>query len=230
MGASAARDSQYKAGDIHVFPIGAVKVYKGTMLFQRIDGYAYPARSGTVTDVFLGEAMETVDNSGGAAGALSVRVRQRGSIVVALSTAVATDVGIPVYASDDQTVTRTSANNVRVGKVAEIIDTGNVRIQMGTADTPRGRLSKSVAGAANVTLTATEAANHILEFTGALTGDIQVIVPLTDAVDWIVFNNTSGAQTLTVIGASGTGIVVGQGKRAILYSNGTNIVRVTADT
>lgn len=92
-----------------------------------------------------------------------------------------------------------------------------------------GRLSLSVAGGANVTLTRAQAANDILEFTGALTANIQVIVPL--AVDeWIVLNNTSGAFTLTVIGATGTGIAIAQGKRAIVYSDGTNLNRVTPDT
>jgi len=91
------------------------------------------------------------------------------------------------------------------------------------------RVTVNVAGNANVTLTRAQANGQILEFTGALTGNIQVIVPLNPD-QWTVFNNTSGAFSLTVIGASGTGIVVATGKRAILYSDGTNVVRVTADT
>ena len=93
---------------------------------------------------------------------------------------------------------------------------------------PYGGLSKSVAGAADVTLSHPEARNDILEFTGVLTGNINVIVPL--AVDqWTVYNGTTGAFTLTVRGASGTGVVIATGKRAILYADGTNVVRVTAD-
>ena len=38
-----------------------------------------------------------------------------------------------------------------------------------------GRLSKSVAGSSNITLTTTEARNQILEFTGTLTGNINVV-------------------------------------------------------
>lgn len=90
------------------------------------------------------------------------------------------------------------------------------------------RVSLSVAGAANVTLNANQYSANILEFTGSLTGNINVIVPLT-AKQWTVFNNTTGAFTLTVIGATGTGIAVAQTKRAILYADGTNIVRATAD-
>lgn len=86
-----------------------------------------------------------------------------------------------------------------------------------------GRLSKSVAGGANVTLTAAEARNEILELTGALTANINVIVP-TVADQWVVYNNTTGAFTLTVKTAAGTGIAVQQGKRAILYGDETNVV------
>lgn len=93
---------------------------------------------------------------------------------------------------------------------------------------PTGRLSLSVAGGANVTLTQPQASNNILEFTGALTANINVFVPLA-AQQWTVFNNTTGAFTLTVIGATGTGIVIAQTKRAIVYADGTNVVRVTAD-
>lgn len=49
-----------------------------------------------------------------------------------------------------------------------------------------GYLSKSVAGSANVTLTTgnadptAEAANKVIEFTGALTGDIHVFIPAVE--------------------------------------------------
>ncbi|MDQ3833619.1 MAG: hypothetical protein M3315_08285 [Actinomycetota bacterium] len=92
-----------------------------------------------------------------------------------------------------------------------------------------GRLSRSVAGNTDVTLNQSEYENRIQEYTGALTGNINVIVPLTDGAEWLIYNNTSGAFTLTVKGATGTGIAVGQGKRALLYCDGTNVVRATAD-
>lgn len=86
-----------------------------------------------------------------------------------------------------------------------------------------GRLSKSVAGGSNVTLTAAEACNEILELTGALTANINVIVP-TVVWQWTVLNNTTGSFTLTVKTAAGTGVTVKQGRRAILYGDGTNVL------
>ena len=98
-------------------------------------------------------------------------------------------------------------------------------------DAIAGRLLKSVAGAADVTLTdndgaADEHRNMIHEFTGALTGNINVIVPDTSKL-YFVYNNTSGSYTLTVKTSTGTGVAVPQGGREALYSDGTNIVRAT---
>lgn len=92
-----------------------------------------------------------------------------------------------------------------------------------------GHLVKSVAGSANVTLSSTEYESTILEFTGALTGNINVVVPITDGALFEVFNNTTGNYTLTVIGVSGTGVTVTQGKKALLYCDGTNIVAAETD-
>lgn len=80
---------------------------------------------------------------------------------------------------------------------------------------------------ADVTLNAAEARARYLTTTGVLTGNRNVIVPN----DWegFVFCNNTGAFTTTFKTAGGTGIVVAQTKRAILFADGTNVVRVTAD-
>jgi hypothetical protein len=46
---------------------------------------------------------------------------------------------------------------------------------------------------------------------------------------WTIFANTAGGVGVNVIGATGTGVTVADGHRAIVYSDGTNVVRVTAD-
>jgi hypothetical protein len=86
-----------------------------------------------------------------------------------------------------------------------------------------GMLSKSVAGSADVILTASEANNSVLELTGVLTGDISVIVPSDAQRNWIVRNNTSGDYALTVKTAAGTGVIVKQGLSADVYTDGTNV-------
>jgi hypothetical protein len=88
------------------------------------------------------------------------------------------------------------------------------------------KVSVAVTGA-DVTLTQAQSAARYLTTTGVLTGNRNVIVPN----DWegIVFCNNTGAFTTTFKTSGGAGIVVAQTKRAHLLSDGTNVVRVTAD-
>jgi hypothetical protein len=86
------------------------------------------------------------------------------------------------------------------------------------------RLVKSVGGSSDVTLTSAEAANQLHEYTGTLTGNINVIVPAAAGI-FYVFNNTSGAYTLTVKTPSGTGVAVTQGSRTILNCDATNVIQ-----
>ena len=83
------------------------------------------------------------------------------------------------------------------------------------------------AGSANVTLNAGQYNNVTIDFTGILTGNISVILPLNAHQQWDLFNATSGAFTLTVIGATGTGVVMPQSQRAIVTTDGTNFVFAT---
>lgn len=90
-----------------------------------------------------------------------------------------------------------------------------------------GRFTLAMADA-NKTLTYEQAMCESMELTGALTALRDVIVPLVPRA-WTVFANTSGGFGVRVIGASGTGITVADGKRAIVECDGANVVRVTAD-
>ena len=92
------------------------------------------------------------------------------------------------------------------------------------------RLALSMASDANRTLTDVEARAQILDITSgvSLTATRNIVMPLIPRF-WFVSNATTGAQALQFIGASGTGITVANGKRAIVYADGTNVVRLTAD-
>jgi hypothetical protein len=94
--------------------------------------------------------------------------------------------------------------------------------------TVNGVTTKSVAGGANVTLTAIEAGRGILKFTGALTANISVIVPASTG-QWTVWNATTGAFTLTIKTAAGSGVAVTQGKSVEVFSDGTNVQLQTND-
>jgi hypothetical protein len=102
--------------------------------------------------------------------------------------------------------------------------------------TVRGYVAVSVAGTANVTLVSNNSTtntsegaddqvhNKVIEFTGALGAAIHVF---TDAVEgeYIVYNNTSGAYSLTFAntGHAANGVAISQGSRALIYSDGSTI-------
>jgi hypothetical protein len=92
---------------------------------------------------------------------------------------------------------------------------------------PTGRLQLAMANA-NTTLTAAQARNRILRFTGTLTAQRNIVLPLAEQ-EWIVNNATTGGFGLQFIGATGAGVIVAAARHAIIYSDATNIVRVTAD-
>lgn len=85
-----------------------------------------------------------------------------------------------------------------------------------------GVLTKSVAGGANVTLTAAEASYGVLWFTGALTANITVTVPAAKS-GWTVFNRTTGNFTLTIKPVGGLGQLVVRGCQSQLMCDGTNV-------
>jgi hypothetical protein len=100
-----------------------------------------------------------------------------------------------------------------------------------------GYLSKSVAGSANVTLTSNnadptaESSNKVIEFTGTLTGNIYVFIPAVES-NYIFFNNTSGAFSLTVAptGHAANGVVIVQGAHTVQYCTGDTVVDLFANS
>lgn len=86
---------------------------------------------------------------------------------------------------------------------------------------------------ANLTLTLTDsvstqtARNLVLNVTssGSLTATRELVVPTIEK-QYIVQNNTTGGQSITVKTSAGTGITVPNGRKAHLYVNGTNVIQM----
>lgn len=125
--------------------------------------------------------------------------------------------GVPIYTESG---TDTYIRNVTA--FGALFD-GTVSFRNSTiADTASVAVTSS-----DVTLKGQEHGSPYLTTTGTLTGNRNVIVP--NYWDATVYCNNTGAYTTTFKTQSGTGVVVAQGKRAILKADGTNVVRVTAD-
>jgi hypothetical protein len=83
------------------------------------------------------------------------------------------------------------------------------------------QLSKAVT-TGSYTLTNAEASNVIQKYTGALTGNVTIIVPQTVQVYYIV-NSTTGAYTLTISTGVGTTAVLTTGTQATLVCDSVNL-------
>ena len=77
----------------------------------------------------------------------------------------------------------------------------------------------------NYTLSGAELNRIAYEFTGAIVGNIEIIVPKTTQQYWVTNDTTGGSFTLRVRTNTQTpGVLVARGSRAILYCNGNDVV------
>jgi hypothetical protein len=75
------------------------------------------------------------------------------------------------------------------------------------------------------TLTGSELNRIAYQFTGALAGNVEVVVPKTTQQYWVYNNTTGGSYTLRVKTNTQTpGVLVARGSRAILYCDGSEVV------
>lgn len=115
----------YEAGTRNEIPVIAADIiYEGAAVGAVIaSGHARPLAA---TDRFVGFAEAKADNSAGAAAAINVRVIESGKIQLSVTGAVITDVGQPVYATDDDTFTFLPVAAVFIGIVHRFVSAGVV--------------------------------------------------------------------------------------------------------
>lgn len=80
---------------------------------------------------------------------------------------------------------------------------------------------------ANVTLTSLQAARPVIIITGALTASLQLVLP-TYIKQWVVINNATGAFSVMVKTAAGSGVSVSSGSTQAVCGDGSGIVGLTA--
>jgi len=119
------------------------------------------------------------------------------------------------------------SDGYRSGTWGQMMDTF-----MGTLleDAICGTIAISFSSDANKTMTtasgsADEARNYILLVTSSvsLTATRDLIAPVQNKT-YIVYNNTTGGQSIRLIGSSGSGVTVPNGSKALIFQDGTNFV------
>lgn len=91
------------------------------------------------------------------------------------------------------------------------------------------KLVKDVSAGGAFTLTSGEAANKLLQFTGAPVANVTINVPAIVSV-YYVHNLYTGSATLTVKTAAGSGETLASNERAILFCDGVNVIAAMPTT
>lgn len=111
----------YELGDLNSFPVVATDIiYEGAAVGLS-SGNARPLNAG---DQFVGFCIQNADNATGSAGGVRVQVKTHGEVQLPVANVAATDIGKPVYASDDDTFVLTATGNSYIGKVKRFVSTG----------------------------------------------------------------------------------------------------------
>ncbi len=111
----------WELGSHNELPIIAADIiYQGAAVGDNVSGYMRPLVS---ADPFRGFALEKCDNAAGSAGDKNVKLLVRGKIQLAVSGLAITDVGRPVYATDDNTFVLTGIGSY-IGHVHRYVSSG----------------------------------------------------------------------------------------------------------
>lgn len=182
----------FEIGDRNEFPVIASDIiYEGAAVgLVAASGHAQPLTS---SDQFVGFAEEQADNSTGAAAAINVRVIRRGSAKLAVTGAVITDVGLPVYATDDNAFSFIKTSGVFIGFARRYVSAGYMIVEFDVdnyVDPHAGLTAESVA--ADKTLDALDTGKVFF-----VTADAKVIT--LPAVTGMKFRVVNGGAYGTVL-------------------------------
>jgi hypothetical protein len=91
------------------------------------------------------------------------------------------------------------------------------------------QLTKDLTAGGTITLSDSESSNKLFKFTGTPAGTVNVVVPAVVAV-YYVYNAFSSAQSINLKTASGASAAIGQGQRAIVFCDGTDVLAAQTAT
>ncbi len=117
------RATPYRDGIELDFPVAAnTKIYAGSLVCANTTGYVVPAAD-TAGLKFVGVAIEQMDNTGGANGALTIRLRRSGAFQFDAASITQAMVGTAMYIVDDHTMDDATGptNDIRIGVLVKYV-------------------------------------------------------------------------------------------------------------
>ena len=133
-----------------------------------------------------------------------------------MASTYSTNLKIELIGTGDQSGTWGTTTNTNLGSLIE--------------EAIAGYVTQAVTDGAATVLTipngsSSNGRNYVIELTGALTAARTVEVPAVDK-PYIFFNNTTGGYAVTVKVSGQTGVTIANGKKAIVYTNSTDVIEV----
>lgn len=128
----------------------------------------------------------------------------------------------------------TTTTNIKLdtpshGSNVDTWDSSPINNNSGILDAVFGSITAKSLTNANVTLTTTEGRVSILRFSGTLSGNVIITLPVAGIIkSWICENNTLGAFVVTVSGGSGNVVGLPPGSCQV-YWDGTNVSFINLD-
>ena len=134
-----------------------------------------------------------------------------------MASTYSTNLGIELIGTGDQSGTWGATTNTNFGTLVEQAIVGYST----QAVTDSGSATVlTIANGASST-----GRNYVVELTGTLTTDRTVTVPAVNK-PYVFYNNTIGGFSVTVKVSGQTGVVIANGKKAIVYTNTTDVIEV----
>ena len=134
-----------------------------------------------------------------------------------MTSTYSTNLKLNLMGTGDQSGTWGSTTNTNLGTLIEEAIVGYVTQTVTDSATPT---SLTIPNGAS-----SNGRNYIIELTGVLTANRTVEVPAVDK-PYIFYNNTTGGYTVTVKVSGQTGVTIKAGKKAIVYTNSTDVIEV----
>lgn len=133
-----------------------------------------------------------------------------------MASTYSTNLKIELIGTGDQSGTWGNTTNTNLGTLIE--------------EAIAGYVTQTVTDGAATVLTIPNGAssngrNYVIQLTGALTAARTVEVPAVDK-PYIFFNATTGGYAVTVKVSGQTGVTIANGKKAIVYTNSTDVIEV----
>jgi len=209
-----------KDGLILSMPVVASDIiYKGALVKSNAAGYLAPCAS-EAGSFFAGVAYEKADNSSGSAGDIECRVEVKGVFLLEGTGFGQGDVGSLVYASDDQTITKTDSGDLQlVGRIVQYVSSTNVYVELMSSASILGDVIEAdevtlaenkilIGNASGVAEASSDEISHYVVFAGEFTtagGDAAEVITVTGALATdlaFVQLKTEGASPVTVDAAA----------------------------